>query len=92
MRGSLIELTRIRIGKADHVAGEFNTCGLHSETYPEVRDFIFARIANRDEHPFDAALAKAAGNENSVVIFELRLVAFVAGFQSFGFNLIQLKF
>jgi hypothetical protein len=66
---------------------------LHSKANPEVRNFSLAGVANRDQHPFNAPLAKTARNQNSVVTFKLRIVAavLIADFQSLGLNPVQLE-
>ncbi len=61
-----IELGGIGVGEAAYVAREFDHQGLHAEADAEVRNLGFARVADGDQHPFDAALAEAAGHENAV--------------------------
>src|SRR4051812_4304042 len=74
VRGGLVELTRVGPFKAAHVARKLYARRLHAEADSEVRDFLLARIADRIQHAFDAALAEAAGDKDAVVIFELRVV------------------
>ena len=66
MRTVGIELVRIRIRPADHMAGKLNHRHLHTQTNAQVRLGGFTRIARGDDHALDAALTKAAGHQNAV--------------------------
>ena len=55
---------------------------------------LLARILNRSQHAFDAALAESAGDEQSVILFKLRfitLIVFVGRFQALGFDPIHFQ-
>ena len=69
-----VELSRIRIFQIANVAREFDARGLHSEANAKVRRARFARVGNRANHSFDAALAKAAGYENRVKVTQARFI------------------
>src|SRR5438105_15696491 len=68
VRGRLVEFARVRALEHAHVAGKFDARRLHAEADSEVRNLFLARVADRVQHPLDAALAEAAGDEDSVVI------------------------
>src|SRR3954452_17030632 len=72
VRGGLVELAGIRAFEHAHVSRKLDARRLHAEADPEVRNLLFARVADRVQHAFDAALAEAAGDEDAVIIFELR--------------------
>src|SRR4051812_31731332 len=87
VRRGLVELARVRAFKSTHVARKLDACRLHAEADSEIRYLFLARIADRIQHSFDAALAEAAGDEDAVIIFELRIVFFAFfGFEAFGFH------
>ena len=52
------------------MAGEFNDGQLHAEAEAEVRDVVLAGVLDCDDHSLNAAVAEAAGDENSVDILE----------------------
>src|SRR5438270_13921281 len=92
MRGGRIELRGIRLLQSHHVARELNAGRLHSKTDSEVRNFLLASIADRDQHALDATLAEPARNQNSIVAFQLRCNAlFVSPFQTLGLNPVELQ-
>ena len=61
-----IEFGRIGVGETAHIARKLDDHGLHAKANAEIGDFIFARTSNRIQHSLNAALAKAAGDENSI--------------------------
>ena len=84
-----VELAGVGVFEAADVAGELDAGGLHAEADAEVGDLLFAGVADGVQHALDAALAEAAGDEDAVEAFELRLVAAVVGslrLQAFGFD------
>ena len=60
--GGGVEFAGVGIGEAADVAGEFDAGGLHAQADAEVRDFVFAGVADGVQHAFDAALAEASRN------------------------------
>ena len=68
-----VELARVRADQAADVARVFDAGSLHAEADSEVGHFVFAGVADGVEHAFNAALAEAAGDQDSVEAFELRL-------------------
>src|SRR6202050_1083476 len=92
MRSRRLELARIRIRQSNDVAGTLNTRSLHSQANSKVGNFFLARITNRNQHSFNAALAENSGHQQPVISFKLRFdAAFVGGFQSLGFDPVQVK-
>src|SRR5580700_11640972 len=92
MRRRLIELARIRIRQSYDIAGKLHASGLHSQANAKVRNLILTGVANRDQHPFNSALAKTARNQQPVITFELRFdAALVASLEALGLNPVQLK-
>ena len=71
MRGAGIELARVGLLEAAHVAREFDAGGLHAKTDAKVRDAAFAGVVDGLDHTFDAALAEAARHQDAVEAFEL---------------------
>ncbi len=73
----LVELGRVSAGQVAHVAGEFDHGALHAQADAEERD-AFASRAKRMaiDFAFDAALAKAAGDEQAVVAAQQPFGAF----------------
>src|SRR5277367_2677361 len=67
VRRCRVELARIRLRQPDDIAGKLNTSGLHSQTDSEVRNSILAGVTNCNQHSLDAALAEAAGHQDSVI-------------------------
>src|SRR5207247_4525288 len=65
-----LELTRVGIGDLADVAGELDDGGLEAETDAEERELVFARPADRLEHPLDAAHAETAGDAEAVIVAE----------------------
>src|SRR5438067_1106438 len=59
---------------------------LHAEADAEIWDVIFTRVADRLQHAFNAALAKAAGNKYAVEIAKLFVACLLSGFEPFSFN------
>ena len=80
----LVELGRVSAGQIADVAAEFDHGGLHAEAQAEERNAFGAGVANGHHFAFDAALAEAAGDEDSVVAAEQAFGAF--GFEVFALN------
>ena len=59
------------------MARELDDRHLHAETNAEKRDVILARVADRGNLAFAAAIAEAAGNEDAVGLLEQRLRIFL---------------
>src|SRR6185436_16543503 len=66
MRRVGIELGAVRAVEAGDVPRELDDGELHAEAYAEIRNPVFARVADRLDLAFDAALAESARNENGV--------------------------
>src|ERR1700676_1019392 len=91
MRRCGIELARICFRQSNYIAGKLDACGLHPQANSKVWNFIFARITNCNQHAFDAALTKTAGNENTVIALELRIIGVaLAALKSLRFNPVDL--
>ena len=84
MGGGGVELAGVGLREAADVARELDAGGLHAEADAEVRDVVFAGVADGVEHALDAALAEAAGDEDAVEAGELGGV--VVDFEAFGFE------
>ena len=82
VRRFVVELGRVRAEHPHDVARELDRRALHAEADAEVGDFLFARIADRAQLPFDATRAEARADENAVDVRQLAVVALV--FQCFG--------
>ena len=72
MRRLDIEFSRVRVFQITAVARELDASGLHPQTNSKVRRPSFARVGNRANHAFDAALAKAAGHQDRVKVAQPR--------------------
>src|SRR5688572_30489054 len=66
----------MRAGEADNVTGELDRGALHAQANAEEGNAALASELNGLDLPFDAALAKAAGDEDPVVAGEQRPRAF----------------
>src|SRR4029078_10984839 len=73
------ELRRMTVVEAANVARELDDRRLHAEADAEERQARLARAANRFDHPFHAAHAEAAGNEESVDVAQALFGVLVAG-------------
>src|SRR5687767_12433807 len=60
------ELARVTVGEADHVAGELDDRGLHSEADSEEWQPRLAGITDCFEHSLDSAHPESAWNEHSL--------------------------
>lgn len=60
----------LRLLESEDVPGKGNGCDLHAQTNAQVRNLMLSGIARRSNHAFNAAAAKAAGNDNAVDIRE----------------------
>src|SRR5258708_20610218 len=78
MRRPRIEFARVCLRQSHHVAGKFNAGSLHAQTDAEVRNLFLPGITNSNQHSLDAALTETAGDENSIVTFELSVAGLVA--------------
>src|ERR1019366_9331509 len=89
MRCGGIEFGGIGAIESSPVPGELDHQGLHTEADAEVGNLMFASETNGANHAFDAALAKAAGNQDAVVAFQLPLP--IVSLPPLGFNPVDLK-
>src|ERR1700739_4612254 len=89
--GSRIELARIRFRESHYIPRKLDASRLHPQANPKVRNLFLPRVADRDQHAFDAALAKSTRNQDPVITLKLRLITFVAGFEALGLNPVQLQ-
>src|SRR6266851_10095316 len=62
MRGCRIKLAGICLLQSADVACVLNACRLHAQADAEIRYLLLARIADRIQHAFNAALAESAGD------------------------------
>ena len=60
------ELAGVGVGVAQNVAGELHDHDLHTEADAEVGDIVLAGVLCGLYHAFDAAVAKAAGDDDAV--------------------------
>ena len=74
MRRLDIEFSRVGVFQIARVAREFDARGLHAEANSKVWRARFARVGNRANHSFDAALAKAARHQDRVKVAQARFV------------------
>src|SRR5947209_1978391 len=74
MRRALVELARIGFVQSTDISGKLDAGSLHSQTDSKIWNLFLPRVTDGVQHSCDAALAKAAGNQDAVVIFELRFV------------------
>src|SRR5436190_170993 len=74
----------MRAAETNFVPAEFNDGALHAQANAQERNASLAGKANCFDLAFDAALAKAAGNQNSVEPSQQPLRAFV--FDQFALN------
>ena len=70
VRRLLVELGRVRVRPAQHVAGIFDHGTLHAEADAEERDLVFARILDREALARHAAAAEATRHEDAVHALE----------------------
>src|SRR6202035_5819853 len=92
MRSRRIELARISIGQSANVASKLDASSLHPQTNSKVRNLVFPRIANRNQHSFNAAHAKAPRHQNLIVIRKLFFVTSISSFEALRFDPIQIQF
>src|SRR5580658_3038732 len=85
VRGVGIALCGVGLFQACYIACVFDGGALHAEADAEIRDFAFAGELNGVDHALDAALAKAAGDEDAVVATQARGRGFW-GVDFFGFD------
>src|SRR5271157_5515357 len=91
MRGRWIKLTRVRLLESADIARKLDARRLHPQAYPEEWHLVFARVLDSLQHALNAALAKAAGHQDSVSMLQLRLHTLVLGFQPLGFDPIHVQ-
>ena len=84
LAGLMIKFFRSRICNVGQVAGGLNHRHLHAKADAEVGHFALTRELCRFDFAFRAALAKTAGNQNSVIPFEMWRGVFVI--KDFGIN------
>ena len=60
----------MRTFKSQHIARVLDHRALHAKADAEEGDAMFARVANRGDLAFDAALTKAARHQDSIHTFE----------------------
>ncbi len=87
MRRLQVKLARVGARQAANMPGKLDHGHLHAETDPEKRNAVLARIANRRDLALAAAIAKTAGNENSIGIFEQGFAFFL--FDLFRFDTVE---
>ena len=63
--GEEVELGRVGVRCADHVAGELDDAALQAQAQPEVGHPVLARVARGEDLALDAAMAEAAGHEHA---------------------------
>ncbi len=66
MRGVRIHFGRVRLGKAEDIAGKLDYHTLHAEAYAEGGHIVLAAPFQRHELSFDTALAETGGNDHAV--------------------------
>ena len=91
MRRRRIKLARVGVLQAGHIARKFDACGLHTEANPEIRNFLFASIADCHQHAFNATLAESAGHQDAVVILQLLVRCRRISLQPLGFDPVQVE-
>src|ERR1700722_4234719 len=87
--GGRVEFARTGARQATNVARKLDASRLHTQADAEVGNGALARIPDGVEHAFDAALAKASGNQDAVKTGKLLFVLPVAGklaLQALGFD------
>ena len=73
--GFRIELGRVRVRQAGHIAGVLDQRDLHAQADAEVRDLVFAGVARGHDLAFHAALAKAPRHQDGVVLGQVLAAA-----------------
>ena len=68
-RGRTVKLGRVGV-IAQEMPGKFYYHQLHSQAQPQVRDKVFAGMANRLELALNAPAAKPPGHQNTVRLFD----------------------
>ena len=66
--GRRVELGRVGVGQAEHVAGELDRHRLQPEAQPEARHALLAGVAGGGDLALDAAGAEAAGDDDAVEV------------------------
>ena len=61
-----IQLDTVGVPVSQHMAGEFHDRHLHSQADPQIRDPVYPRIADRQDHPLGASVSKASRNQDAV--------------------------
>ena len=90
--GIFMEFRRRSAFEADDVAGEFHDSALHTQAEAEVRHVVFTGILDGTDLAFDAAVAEAAGNDDTVDAFEDFFHREVRVFQSFRIDPVDIDF
>ena len=65
------KLAGVGVRVAQHIAGVLHDHDLHTQTDAEVGDMVLPRVLGSLDHPLDAAVAEAAGNDDAVRIAQL---------------------
>ncbi len=60
------KLAGVGIGIAQHIAGIFHNHNLHTQADAKIRDVLFPCIAGGLDHALNAAVAKAAGQDDAI--------------------------
>ena len=77
MLGKLIEFRRMRILPTQYMPCELDHGDLHAEADAKVGDFVRAGILCGDDHALNAAVAEAAGDEDTCAAAENGLRVFL---------------
>ena len=77
MRTGRIKFLGVRAGIAQRIPGKFYRRRLHAQTDPQVRNLMLPGVMRRHDLAFDAAVAKAAGNQNSIAVPQDRFRTFL---------------
>jgi len=80
MRTRRIKLGAVGAGQAADIAGVFDHRHLHAQTDAEIGDLVFPRIARRQDHAFDAAVAEAARHQHAVHVRQMTCRAVLLDF------------
>ena len=70
MGAFLIEFAAVRVLIAEDMTGVFDDADLHAEANAEIRELMLSRILTGGDHPLDAPVAEAAGDEDAGAILE----------------------
>ena len=85
MRRLRIELGAVRVRKPRGIARVFDGGALHAKANAEEGNLVLAGVLDGVDHALNSALAKAAGNEDAVVVFQA-LFGCLQGIDFLGFD------